>query len=175
MSSKSVTVVRACCLTQCVAVWCHYWELRIVGLWKGYISLLRCIKRAFIRGGFRVSTEREFRQRCNIFRHKMNVAIWWRSGPMFGWFCWPWCFFLFVLFLPPVLARWLSHKPFLTHSRLICHYSFSNGAINNITDNWIESFPRLGHFGVLMVNRAHSRPFLQVSVSSCFCSICSNR
>lgn len=69
---------------------------------------------------------------------------------MFGWFCWPWRFFFFVLFLPPVLARWLSHKPFLTHSLLICHYSFSNGAINNITDNWIESFPRLGRFGVLM-------------------------
>jgi len=59
-------------------------------------------------------------------------------------------FFPFCAFLPPVLTRWVSHKPFLTRSCLICHYSFPNGAINNITDNWIESFPRLGHFGILM-------------------------
>jgi len=59
---------------------------------------IKHIKRTFFRGVFCVSTEREFWQRCHILRRKMNVAIWWRSGPMFGWFCWPWCFFLFVLF-----------------------------------------------------------------------------
>lgn len=149
-------------------------ELQIVGLLKGYISLLRCIRGHFSEVDFMSAQRGNFDGDATFLDTRWMWPYGGGPDPCLGGFAGHGVF-SFCAFLPPVLARWLSHKPFLTHGRLICHYSFSNGAINNITYNWIESFPRLGHFGVLMANRAHPRPFLQVPISRCFLSICPNR
>ncbi len=149
---------RPCVWPKCHCLISPMWESQIEGIWKGYISLLTYIRGHFSEADF-MSAQRNFDRDATFLDIRWMQPYGGGPDPCLGGFAGHGVFFFFT-FLPPVLARWLSHKPFLTHGRLICHYSFSNGAINNITDNWIESFPRLGCFGVLIANRAHPRSFL---------------